>query len=641
MYERSKSESDEVEQIPADLIHHFLLAICTRTGFGLCFKDRGWYPRRDEDAAEKNDDDEGNRQGQGKIHNRILANVLKNLKPNEDLRQQELALKILTACPELVSGYWSNAGLTLEPRLSSKWIANIAFTGSIVSLPIPTTSFLLDASTSTGLYEPTPPPLLAIMNNILPSVNSKTFLVKGLHPTSSALVQHCSSIALSKSLLKYEQVIVGFQKVSLALGEAQVTAELQDEGGGQWARRIEEIRKEMRRRVPDWQVIVAFAQQQQTQQKVQPLIPHVENEAKSVLLGEVAHRLVLLYHRCLPEVVAEGSFDVGKMLMSFVAGETDGFIHLPPDSPLRLQNLSHLHIIQLLKISDQFTWAGKAGELSRLVYSRCKYSHDFSASSKNSYLTILLASYARSKSRTSTDAKSAALLSLLDHLLSTSILFQDHADEARLWLMSLPSSRRRAEGAVSPDGATFSDEVDSVVTFLEECIQRCLKTPYRYMEDFQDFISSSRESHSEQRMEVDGNGDGADDPDTLDASSCSPLLMTVFEQLSYKVSKDALSPSDCLALSTFIRKLLLRLEDIHVINAFSKRLEETFAKVFPQHPIMADAIWRECRLARAVLQHKPRESIVVEHLHSLDGFIEDAEGLPIRSSFFSSKNDVK
>ena len=40
----------------------------------------------------------------GKVYNKILANILKTLKVNEDSRQQELAIKILSACPELVAG---------------------------------------------------------------------------------------------------------------------------------------------------------------------------------------------------------------------------------------------------------------------------------------------------------------------------------------------------------------------------------------------------------------------------------------------------------------------------------------------------------------------------------------------------------
>lgn len=93
-----------MEHVPADLVHHFLLAICTRPGVGICFKDRGWYPRESDRDDEPNIENESGHHKSGKIYNKILANLLKTLKVNEDSRQQELALKIMTTCPELVSG---------------------------------------------------------------------------------------------------------------------------------------------------------------------------------------------------------------------------------------------------------------------------------------------------------------------------------------------------------------------------------------------------------------------------------------------------------------------------------------------------------------------------------------------------------
>lgn len=105
LYDRISPESGDADHVPADLAHHFLLAICTRPGTGICFKDRGWYPRESDfgDHRNANQDDDG--PVRGKIHNKILANVLKTLKVNEDSRQQELALKIMSACPELVAGW--------------------------------------------------------------------------------------------------------------------------------------------------------------------------------------------------------------------------------------------------------------------------------------------------------------------------------------------------------------------------------------------------------------------------------------------------------------------------------------------------------------------------------------------------------
>ncbi|KAH9929923.1 uncharacterized protein BXZ73DRAFT_101986 [Epithele typhae] len=66
------------------------------------------------------------------------------------LASLELALKTLAACPELVAGYWPSAGLALEPRLPSKWLANIPLFGVVASLPVPTASLFLAESGSSG-----------------------------------------------------------------------------------------------------------------------------------------------------------------------------------------------------------------------------------------------------------------------------------------------------------------------------------------------------------------------------------------------------------------------------------------------------------------------------------------------------------
>ena len=83
------------EHIPADLVHHFLLAICTRPGGWDPRESEHWWPEHKQRLEQVD---------LPKIYNEILANILKTLKVNEDSRQQELALKIMLACPELVAG---------------------------------------------------------------------------------------------------------------------------------------------------------------------------------------------------------------------------------------------------------------------------------------------------------------------------------------------------------------------------------------------------------------------------------------------------------------------------------------------------------------------------------------------------------
>ncbi|KAG6853529.1 hypothetical protein C0991_003449 [Blastosporella zonata] len=589
LYDRSAAEDDDLDHVPADLVHHFLLAICTRPGTGICFKDRGWYPR------ESDGDDES---GRGRIYNRILANILKTLKVNEDLRQQELALKIMSSCPELVSGYWSSAALTLEPRLSSKWIANISFFGSVLSQSVPIPSFYLPDST---LYHPTPPPLSTIIENILPSVNTKAHFSRGLH-SSAGLVQHCTALALAKCLTKYEEVVDAFREVEVALEES--------DADGQWSKRRRDLEREVRKRVPDFQVIVAFSQQKFSEAPPAmtpgaPVpVPPANNPTRAALLAESAQRLLWMYQRCLPLVVAEARFDLGKLLQGFVAEEK-----VPEEEGMgevaaadKLHVVRQLHVLRLLKDSDQFVWSGKMG------------------SSSQSYLAVLLSAY------TTTDipATRMALSHLLEHILAESILFQDDPSEPYLWLLSLPMSRR-GRGTESPDGASLTDEGENVIAFLDDCVQRCLKTPYRYIEDLHAFDNQST-PNTNQAVAA---------PERTEALP-SPLLMTVLEQLEIKVSKKMLSASDVLALATFVRKLMFRLastqQDLSFLRQVKERLDSMLhgKKLFSEFPVVTTAVRREVGLLADVLSLTRETSSAVQNVSDeVRGFLSEAEKMPI------------
>ena len=84
--------------VPADLAHDFLLSMCTIPGEGICYKDYGWYPVVS--AA----DSQGVQASASKIRNKTLSRFIAVLKPADDIRQQKLLIKILSACPELVPG---------------------------------------------------------------------------------------------------------------------------------------------------------------------------------------------------------------------------------------------------------------------------------------------------------------------------------------------------------------------------------------------------------------------------------------------------------------------------------------------------------------------------------------------------------
>ncbi|THH13851.1 hypothetical protein EW146_g6413 [Bondarzewia mesenterica] len=597
-------------RVPADLIHHFLLAICTRPGTGISFKDRGWYPREsDEDGRAPLDDAEDTAPKSGRIYNKILGNLLKMLKVNEDARQQELALKIFSACPELVAGYWPSASLTLEPRLSTKWIANISIFSTIISLPVPEPCFLLPNS---SLFQPSPPPLSTILENILPSVNTKVNFSRGLQSTSP-LVQHCTALALAKCLTKYEAVLGVFRNVETSLEE--------EEEGGQWSRRRREVEREIRRRVPDFQVVVALSQHKSTNTAID------QNRTQTALLSESSARLLWLYHRCLPALVSEAHFDVGKLLL-YLSDAASGNEELP-DSIVGLVTLRQLHILRLLQESDQFAWSGKTGALTPTVLQ--VYSGIYECFlGTHTHLFVMLKRYTVTES----SAIRGAIETLVRHVLSESILFQHDPDEVYLWLSSLPVMTR-APGAEAPDGAALMDESEAVVSFLDDAIQRCTKTPYRYLENLDALVPSTDDDpgHDSQRSDA----------------HLSPLIMTVAEQFAYKVTGNHLSPSDMLAIVSFVCKLIFKMagkqQNLRYVNALADLIASSLPndRLLPDYPIVKQAVLREVSVMQTYLYSF--QGAVVSPPDEAENtavqeFLQQVEGLPLPASKSSRRTSA-
>jgi len=184
------------------------------------------------------------------------------------------------------------------------------------------------------------------MANIFPGGGTKVYFTKGLKVDIAALVQHCTGLALTKSLRKMGNVVHVFKTIAAALEE--------DEVEGQWTQRRKEIEKEARRRVADFQVIVAFSQQHLTSSGLQ-------NATKHALLSESSQRLLWLYHECLPDLVAEARFEVGKLVLTLTEDSLVSLSGHADQGRSPLQIVKQLHVLRLLNASDQFTWSGKIG----------------------------------------------------------------------------------------------------------------------------------------------------------------------------------------------------------------------------------------------------------------------------------------
>lgn len=460
----------------------------------------------------------------------------------------------------------------MEPRLSSKWIANVAFFGSVISLPVPSKSFLLPGST---LYRPAPPSLSALLENILPSVNIKVHLSRGIQ-SQSALVQHCAALALAKCLVKYGAVV---HELHTAAGSLE-----EDEEEGRWTRRLRELEREISRRVPECQVIVAFAQQKTSESQVAGSSTNVGEVTKNALLAEVAQRLLWLYHQHLPWAVAETRFDVGKVLQRIQDESAQENSAL--GSRAGLTTLTELHILRLLQRSDGFSWANKSGK--RRSFTDTTQRLMFFLGSSRGNLSTLLRLYARNDNT----AVRHSVADLLRQTLSTTTAFQHDAGEVLLWLRALPSTKR-AEGAKAPDGTPLTDETTAVITFLDDCLQRCIKTPYRYFEELQAWQSRAIEDRED-------DSTSSEEPEL----SPSPLLTTVLEQFQAKTSGNLLAASDILAIVTFIRKLVRglagKLPSLRLLHLVVQQVDPRSWSGRNDDALM-EAVARECNLMKCNL----------------------------------------
>lgn len=169
--------NNEVVSILSELMH----MLCTDSERGVKFQDKGWYATQVQ-------------------NNKLLVNVLRMLKPWDDVEQQNLAVNIMQASPELVAAY--NAAVTdsisFDPKLSSFWISYGTFYSRVLRLDVPKLDILAPVGE-------------VVVENILPSVLSKSAMSKSLTNTSP-MIRYFAAQILVQSLTKLEEVFKIYQQ---------------------------------------------------------------------------------------------------------------------------------------------------------------------------------------------------------------------------------------------------------------------------------------------------------------------------------------------------------------------------------------------------------------------------------------------
>jgi nucleolar pre-ribosomal-associated protein 1 len=137
---------------------------------------------------------------------------------------------------------------------------------------------------------------------------------------------------------------------------------------------------------------------------------------------------------------------------------------------------------------------------------------------------------------------------LITRLFETSVLFEHDPKEVAAWIESLPRTKHT-------NSLASEDDITIFLAFFDDVLSRCVKTPYKYLEQGKQLYSSSSDVS---RMP-------------------SPLFMTVLEQLRHK----PMDPTSRRLVASFLArlvKLLVGKMEVGDAKAISAYMRDVFTK---------------------------------------------------------------
>ena len=297
------------------LLENFLPDLCCSPTCGISFNDPNWHSFRPSGSS---------------IRNKSLLRFILLLQPNKELSHQKLVLKILFSAPDIISNYLRNLNYAFEPRNSVRWFQNITFLAKIISLP-PPPFIAINSNQSSQLH---PINVKFLLKNTLPSVLTRGLLSQGLQNDSKLIKFQIVAILLiifdkiSTVITNYEEFIQSNKRKDLLIS---------DEIKLNWENSPEEFLREIRKQLPDFQVIVAIYRNLSN-------LNDSNDENNYLILYERLLKLIYYYNKYFPESLIEANFDLLKLIPK-------NFQSLP-------ECIQH-RLLQILRSSD-LKWSSKS-----------------------------------------------------------------------------------------------------------------------------------------------------------------------------------------------------------------------------------------------------------------------------------------
>ncbi|KAI8980871.1 ribosome 60S biogenesis N-terminal-domain-containing protein [Pilobolus umbonatus] len=480
----SRNEPEDIGNgqtgIPADIVHHFLISVCSVPNVGICFRDTAWYPMKvsdDEPSKEK------------KLNNRALGKFIATLRPSDDMRQQELLLKILQACPELVDEYWRTTTLTFEPRISQKWLANITLLQKIIQLPVPSLYY-----SNTELYPAHPPEVDTILENVCPNVFNRLLSSKGLQ-NGSPLVRYTTLLTLAAFFQKYGKVLKAVKEVIMVLeGTEADNSNGTEKPSRNWRKCLGTMREGLRRRMPEFQVLVLLHRKvTKDKNENETNIDANELRCQNQLMEDTSFRLIRYYQEYIPEALMESHIDPASFI---------------PADILSVKPSVLIHILKLFLSMPDFNWTNK------------------SSGNSTTYLTSLLTLYLRTPYKMIRDLVGR----LINQTLSESFMFAHHPEEVHLWLAALPKNICKS------NNSPMLDTQNVILQYLSNSIHIFTKAQYKYTDQLIYIVTDANRKQLKEEMKDNDFVHSLISDSSVPSDyrhPFSPLLMALLENINF------------------------------------------------------------------------------------------------------------
>ena len=423
---------EETQKSVVDILHDFMLLVCTQLEAGILQSSNGWYPpRKDINISERDFDashdsridlrlDDVDDSTPQPIRNWTLSEFLQNLRPYKSSHERELFLAILGASPELVANYFQRRkSFAFDPKLTMTWIGYASTLFEVIRLPIPPFLGRRDG------YGETPPPFTTVIENLLPQPLTQKVLTGCLNQTSSLI-----------RLFAIRIIVIAFQKLREVLQsyrQAAVTGATKT-----WETAASRLLSEFGRRCPKFSdVVVAFRR----------------TDKENLVEREAVTRLLSLYYEIVPQVALDAKFDISVALTSTLQ-DLDSITSSHGENGFKLLDLEHLLLIA--RRSPGISWWKKPQTLHYTPF-------------------LTLATLASDNLTQSGAVGSIELNNLLVAIVRDNGLLHMASDETatRAFLQSLSTIRQER----------------STLEFIDDCLQRTVRRPVKYEDDLDALIT--------------------------------------------------------------------------------------------------------------------------------------------------------